>query len=553
MPVSLSHLVVSFSPLAGVGAVVAVGVLFLSNIALKILFWVALWQEKEYRTDRMLDFLATRSGKQAATNHWSIFQALLVIFFIVLLTLPPTILAQPLFLMVESATLVLIILETALRFHFRVAPLWTMKAIALAVGSMMFALIMAVVISVATTEVIGLLCVAVGIPFLVTGIVLLTRPVTQWYYQRLLSQAAEKMQTLHPHPIVIGIAGSFGKTSTKEFLRVLLGRKYRVLATPKHVNVDVGIAQVILRELTPRHEVFIVEMGAYRRGEIQSSCQLVRPQIGILTGLNNQHIALFGNGDNIKRAKGELLEALPPSGLAVVNSDSPWCMEVAETTSAKVLTYSTTRADVDVFADHVNVSVTPRRVTWTQHHGSEECAMQTSLAGRHVIPSLLAASAVARALKVPLHECRAAIAKLRSVPGTMDVLPGINRATIIDDHYNSNPDGFFAALDYLALFEQQRKIVITRGMIELGGESEQEHRRIGQKMGSVADFVIVTKKDFAKPLTAGVKQAGLSEQCILVNDHVHDIIRFLQEAIQRDTVVLVEGRIQQHIFQALFP
>src|SRR4030042_3311816 len=136
--------------------------------------------------------------------------------------------------------------------------------------------------------------------------------------------------------LVIGITGSYGKTSTKEFLYSILVQKYgerAVLKTEKNLNTEIGIALAILNDLNADHKFFICEMGAYKMGEIRESCQISRPRIGILTGINEQHMAIFGSQENIIKGKYELIESLPPDGMAFFNVKSKYCAELYDKTS----------------------------------------------------------------------------------------------------------------------------------------------------------------------------------------------------------------------------
>jgi UDP-N-acetylmuramoyl-tripeptide--D-alanyl-D-alanine ligase len=364
--------------------------------------------------------------------------------------------------------------------------------------------------------------------------------------QRIMEGAKAKMKTVHP--IVIGVTGSYGKTSTKEFLKTILSQRYNVLATPKNVNVDIGIASVVLNELNEKHDVFIVEMGAYRRGEIASSCDIVHPIIGVITTIKEQHLALFGSREAIKHAKAELYQSLPPSGLAVVNRDNPQCIEVANLTDAKKKFFST--QDVaHVYASDIHVE--PNELMFTLHCGSEKSSVRTALHGQQVVPSILAAVVVADHLGMSLKEIIAGIEKLEPLEGSMHLRSGKNHALIIDDHYNSNPDGFLAAINYLSIFQERRKIIITPGMMELGSESDMHHRTVGARAGEVADLLFITKDDFAKPLWDAAKSGGLQEERIIIEDRPGKLIERLSECITPNDVVLIEGRIYKNVYNAL--
>lgn len=519
------------------------------NIFLKVLFWVQLWQEKEYRNDRMHDYFTTISGKKETINQWSVASAMIIFALFLLSSLEYSSIVVRMMTVMSGFGILLVIRETIIRVRRRVQPRWTAKAVVLCVASFGFTIFLSIATAVATTTLTGLLLGSFVTPLLVTLSMLIARPFSQWYYQETIRKAQEKMKTMHP--IVIGITGSYGKTSTKEFLVAMLERKYNVIATPKNINADIGIAKVVLERLQPEHAIFIVEMGAYRAGEIRRSCDIVNPTIGVLTGINHQHESLFGSFERLQSAKAELFEALPINGCAVVNADNAWCRATITKTRASTVRSYAMDHPADVTA--TNIEVQRDRLRWNLHCDDKETLVHTYLAGRQHIPSILAAATVALYCGLSIVDIRSVIAKLTPLPGTMELRKGLHGATIIDDHYNSNPDGFIAALEYLRTYTNKRKIVITRGMYELGTESEHEHRRIGNVMGSVADLVIITKDDFAKPIVDSLKQAGLHEQQIIVEIRPSALRKLLLSTVTEHDVLLIEGRLQPMIFQMLSP
>jgi len=523
---------------------VTILILFTIVAIFKTLYWVYLWQLKEYRIDRMTDFLSTPSGRHATTNFWNICEFCFVILFTLLsITSSPA----SIFSTRMEWLFAVYLLIAALRYaRLHTLPVVTMKAAAIssAVGGSIFAA--AIFLSLWTNTSLSLAVLLVLVPLIVTAAVLALHPFTKMQKQRILERAKNTMRNYHP--IVIGVTGSYGKTSTKEFLKTILSQRYSVLATPKNINVDIGVAQVILQDLKEHHEVFIVEMGAYTKGEIASTCDLVHPIIGVITTIKEQHLALFGSREAIKHAKAELYQSLPSSGLAVVNRDNPQCIEVSNMTDAKKKFFST--QDVaHVYA--TDIHVTPHELQFVLHCGSEKRPVHTPLHGQQVIPSILAAVVVADHLGMSLAEIVQGIEKLEPLEGSMHLRSGKNHALIIDDHYNSNPDGFLAAINYLSIFQERRKIIITPGMLELGQESEMHHRIVGNRAGEVADLLIITKDDSAKPLWDAAKSGGLQEERILIEDNQRKLLQYLSANSTPNDVILIEGRVFPHVYREL--
>ncbi len=528
---------------------VVVIILFFIVVIGKTLYWTYIWQLKEYRTDRMLDFLSTRSGKKATLNTSTIAELLLLIAVIIFVL--PSQATFDLFGSIMGYSIVafflaILLFEGAQYMRWRITPVWTAKAIIITSITVLTLCIALYVLDMATGWFIGtIICLALS-PLVVSMWVFLLQPVTSMQKRRIMQQAKEKID--HLQPIVIGITGSYGKTSTKHYLQTILEQKFSVLSTPKNINVDIGVAQTILNQLDESHDVFIVEMGAYKSGEIKAICDLVSPIIGVVTAINEQHLALFGSLETIKNTKAELLEALPKSGLAVVNKNNNSCIEIMERSRA-IKKYFSVDDIAHCYAS--DVVVQPREIQMTLHIQKNKKQTYTRLHGQQVLPSVLAAATVADHLGLSLDEICSGIEKLKSVEGTMHLRSGVNHCMIVDDHYNANPDGFLAAIDYLQLFDEQRKIIITPGMQELGSETDSHHRNVGTRAGEIADKLIITKRDFATPLQEAAKSGGLQEQQIIVNEKPQQVIEQLQDVTDKD-VILIEGRIHQSILKYLF-
>ncbi|MDO8601407.1 MAG: Mur ligase family protein [bacterium] len=325
--------------------------------------------------------------------------------------------------------------------------------------------------------------------------------ITVIWRKRLLRKARLKREGFK-NLLVIGITGSYGKTSTKEFLYGILSQKFRVLATKEHQNSEVGIAGCILNELKPEHEIFIVEMGAYNKGGIKLLCDMVHPKIGILTGINEQHMATFGSQENIIKTKYELIESLPQDGMAFFNAKNKYCVELYNRTEIKKFLYG---LDATFF-------------------GQE---------------NILGAQAVARELGIT--------AENSSQPKFLSMRRGINGLNIIDSTYSANPTGVIAHLDYLKTLRQaQGKLIIVMPcLIELGSASKDVHRRIGQKISEVCDLAIITTEDRFKEIheTAG-------DKAIFIESPIKIFERIKSFAREGD-VVLLESRVPNKLISLL--
>ena len=367
-----------------------------------------------------------------------------------------------------------------------------------------------------------------------------------------LLSARKRIKTLHPK--VIGITGSYGKTSTKYILHQILSQKFNALMTPDSYNTPMGICKVIRGELTAEHEIFIVEMGAYKRGDIRELCNLASPETGILTAVGPQHLERFKSIENIARTKYELIESLPSDGLAVFNCDNEICAELSdkrERGGSPVRRYATEPfpvASVSGRADltAVNIRHTAEGLAFTVHTsvGTEaitDVEIRTRLLGRHNVSNILAAMAVAIECGMTLEEIREAIGNVEPVPHRLQLTSGVGNVTIIDDSFNSNPVGAKAALEVLTEIGAGKKVLVTPGMVELGEREYEENRRLGEQAADVCDLVILVGPTRTRPILEGLKAAEYPSQQIIVALNLEEVKQHLATQVQAGDVVLFEN------------
>lgn len=290
--------------------------------------------------------------------------------------------------------------------------------------------------------------------------------------------------------IVIGITGSYGKSTVKEILSEILSKKYKVLKTPANNNTPLGISRLILGTLNSSHQVFVVEMGAYKRGEIKELCDIVKPKIGILTAINEQHLALFGSIENTIKTKFELIDSLPEDGTAILNvgdENIQIGMEERPEIKAKVKLYSV-GAQSDYYAS--DVAASGQGIKFMLISGQKMQDFKINIIGEHNVSNAIASIIAAEKLGITFSESALIVQKNIQLPSALKVFIGPKGSTLIDDTYNSNPDGVLAALDYLAL-KKGKKIVIMSSLIELGSAAHEVHHRIGVKISSFVQEIFV--------------------------------------------------------------
>lgn len=331
-----------------------------------------------------------------------------------------------------------------------------------------------------------------------------------WPIEKLVSEMyfrdAQKKLAARPDIIKIGITGSYGKTSVKFILGTILQEKYQTLITPSSFNTPMGVTKIIRERLTPATQVFVAEMGARHVGDIKELCRLVHPRYGVLTSVGPQHLDTFHTLERIKNTKYELMDAVPADGCCFFPDDGAICRELYDRTEKEkrlcCLHYS---PDADVWATDVTVS--PMGSRFVLHTSAEEIACETRLLGEHNIQNILLAATVALHLGLTMRQVARGISKLQPVEHRLQLIPSPG-ITIIDDAFNSNPKGAEAAVKVLGAF-QARRIIITPGMVELGGQEAAFNREFGRKICGNADIAILVGKKHTQPIGRRAARSGL--------------------------------------------
>ncbi|RKD29120.1 UDP-N-acetylmuramoyl-tripeptide--D-alanyl-D-alanine ligase [Thermohalobacter berrensis] len=340
---------------------------------------------------------------------------------------------------------------------------------------------------------------------------------------------------------VVGITGSFGKTSTKFITTTILKEKFNVLKTPESYNTPMGISKVINNTLNEEHEVFVAEMGARKIGDIKEVAQLSNPHIGILTSVGPAHLDTFKNIENIMKTKYELIEELPPDGIAIFNYDNEYVRRLADKTFKEKILYGMNDTEkLDLYATDIQVSEEGSTFILKDKEGnSVKC--KSNLLGKHNISNLLAGAAAGKALGLTLEEIAKGIEKVEPVPHRLQLINPGTGVIVIDDAFNSNPVGARAALEVLSQFREGRKVIVTPGMVELGKEEEKENKEFGRSIAKVCDYAILVGKNRTKPIYEGLIEEGFNTESIFVVNSLDDATKRLQQIVKPKDVVLFEN------------
>jgi UDP-N-acetylmuramoyl-tripeptide--D-alanyl-D-alanine ligase len=347
------------------------------------------------------------------------------------------------------------------------------------------------------------------------------------------------------HLTVIGITGSFGKTSSKMVISQVLPKCH---VTPKSYNTMFGIFKTIDYELNKRYKFFVCEMGAYKRGDVKEFCELVSPDIGVLTGINEQHLERFGSIENTIQAKFEILTTLSTGGTGIVNLDNPLVKnnlhrfkQTLEEKRIYLIGYSvngnTSEGCKEIIAIN-NWHIENGKSVFELSYKNNNYKIITSLIGKGHLSNILAAIAVATSCGQNIDDVIERISKVKQIPHRLELklTPGI---TILDDTYSSNPSGFREALDTLKQFTGT-KVLITPGIVELGDKALEIHKEIGTLAASICDeIVLVGNSHNLNAMKEGIFSSGYSTEKVTQLAGRAKVQEFLQH--KANTVVLMEN------------
>jgi len=380
----------------------------------------------------------------------------------------------------------------------------------------------------------------ISIPYNMYIANLLVAPIEKSITKHYFDLAYNKIRTFEKLKVV-GITGSFGKTSTKFVTASILGEKFNVLKTPDSYNTPMGISKVINYTLSDEYEVFVAEMGARNIGDIKELAVLSNPQIGILTSIGPTHLDTFVNIENIMKTKYELIEQLPADGIAIFNYDNTYVKRLADKTFKEKILYGMDNIEeLDLYATDIEVTEFGSTFILKDKEGnSVNCKSQ--LLGKHNISNLLAGAAAGKVLGLSFDEIARGIAKVEPVPHRLQLLNPGTGVIVIDDGFNSNPIGSKAALDVISQFKEGKKIIVTPGMIELGENEEEENKEFGRNIGKVCDYVILIGKNRTKPIYDGLLEVGYNKENIFVANSLDDATKQIQIVVKPKDVILFEN------------
>jgi len=379
----------------------------------------------------------------------------------------------------------------------------------------------------------------VAIPLFLAAANLCLVPVESRIQRRYLNEAREILSRVKPH--IIGVTGSYGKTSTKHILSHILSMRAPSLATPGSVNTLMGITRVIRERLKPEHAFFIVEMGAYGIGSIQTLCGLTPPKTAIVTAVGVAHMERFKSIEAVAKAKSELPRALSSDGFAVLNGDDPHVRAMALGIQAKPYFYGRNAEAGPLDCRLVQEEITETGSRCVLEYKGKTYTFDLPLHGAPQALNATGAFLAGVLLGVPPLTAVAALQTVPPIPHRLVVQRGIDGIITIDDAYNSNPVGFESALQILKALPGQRKFLITPGMVELGSESENAHRQLAPLAAHVCDHIALIAPGRVPAFFSGLLENGFPRENLHEFNTLGKARQWLQSELRPGDVVLFEN------------
>ena len=365
---------------------------------------------------------------------------------------------------------------------------------------------------------------------------LINRPIEKSIRKGFCVKASKKLKEI-PNLKVIGITGSYGKTSTKYAVNTILSQKFNTLMTPESYNTTMGVVRTINEKLNSTHQLFICEMGAKYVGDIKEICDIVNPSMGILTAIGPQHLDTFKSLDNVRKTKMELVDSLPEDGVAFVNWEDENIRKTELPENAIKFGLS---SKADYYAE--NIEITERGSSFdVVLPNKEKIRIKTKLLGELNILNIVGAVAIADTLGMTADEIKVGAKYLKPVPHRLQLKQNPNGSVIIDDAYNSNVKGANMALDVLRGFENKQRVLITPGIVELGEQAKEINRELGRKAAECADYVILVGVEQTEPILNGLKDRHYPDGQTYVAKNLNDALQQMNRISGNNTVILLEN------------
>ena len=353
---------------------------------------------------------------------------------------------------------------------------------------------------------------------------IINMPIEKIIFYKFMHQAKSKLKKMNNLKIV-GITGSYGKTSSKNILADILNVKYNAYPTPRNLNTYNGLMITINNYMDKFTDIFIAEMGAYVRGEIAGLCKFIKPKYGILTKIGTAHLESFGSQENIQKGKFELIESLPNDGFAILNGDDELQVNYKLKNKVKTIWIGIDNKDVDVKATNIKCSNKGTEFDVVLKDSKKKHHFVTKLLGKHNVYNILAGIACGIEFEIDIEDLIHAVKSIKPIEHRLE-LKKLGNFYQIDDAYNSNPVGAANACEILGMMPGT-KIVVTPGMIELGEKEDEYNEKFGEQIAEVADIAILIGEKKTTPIKEGLIKKGFDKDNIIVFNDVREAYPYI--------------------------
>ncbi len=372
----------------------------------------------------------------------------------------------------------------------------------------------------------------------VSIVTLINTPIEKSIMMKFNIKAKNKLKEI-PGLKVIGITGSYGKTSTKYFINTILSQKYNTLMTPESYNTAKGVVRTINESLSPMHQLFICEMGAKYIGDIKEITDIVNPTYGVLTAIGPQHLDTFKSLDNVRKTKLELIDSLPEeNGIAFVNWEDE---NVRNSNISKRMVKYGLSDSADYYAKNIEITERGSNFDVVLPNGKEPITIKTRLLGDLNILNIVCAVAVADTLGLSADEIKMGAKYIKPVTHRLELKQNPNGSIIIDDAYNSNVKGAKMALEVLKSFSGRKKILITPGIVDLGDKATEINEKLGTQAAESSDFIILVGANQAVPIYNGIQKTNYPLSNVYIAKNLNEALLKMNEIITPNSVVLFEN------------
>jgi UDP-N-acetylmuramoyl-tripeptide--D-alanyl-D-alanine ligase len=485
--------------------------------------WMYLWQLKEYRGDKMWDYLGLSESQKIVFDKWTVIRFVYIIIFLIFILISNFYWDPILADLYYSLTSIFILLWTLESFELFIKLILRKKLLFPKISSKAALHSLLTITSISSLlytfssinislNIFLFILVILLIPLIIGYWLLVLFPVDSSFKNKLFQNAKKHRLGLKDLK-VIAVSGAYGKTTTKDILDQLLGLQKKVIKTLKNQNSNVSCARKTL-SLSQDQDVFICELGSYKLGDGNEICDFIRPNAAIITGLNYQHYSLFGSEKNIVTAESESLKFLNDDDPVAINWSSQLCRKIKIPKNLKVIRYGVLNSkketqEFDIYAHSIKFD--GQSVEFILNCYDKEVELKTNLLSLGNIENIVGAIALSLEFGVNIKKIKTELTKLVPPHGALHVT-NQDWGGIIDDSYNANYDGVRNALQLLGDIKRVKQnkpvtIALVDDILELGEKSEQIHRKVGEDLSqNNIDYTIMLGRNFSKYIYSSLIQ-----------------------------------------------